>query len=188
MASRTWWPWVWVNSGSWWWTGRPGVLRFMGSQRVGHDWATELNWVRYFVECLCWNLSSSFSWLDWSNGVCGRRPQRSSAIFMILFQENIQWMWLWLLMLTLLTWVVYVRFLHCKVTLFTCLSMLCSLKRKSPCSIYTYKGGKFLLTCVVYLHKIVEICLLWRFVCSFIFFNHWFLSVWTWVFILCFII
>ena len=34
----------WVNSGSWWWTGRPGVLRFMGSQRVGHDWVTELNW------------------------------------------------------------------------------------------------------------------------------------------------
>ena len=44
MASRTRWTWVWVNSGSWWWTGRPGVLRFMGSQRVGHDWATELNW------------------------------------------------------------------------------------------------------------------------------------------------
>ena len=44
MASLTWWTWVWVNSGSWWWTGRPGVLRFMGSQRVGHDWATELNW------------------------------------------------------------------------------------------------------------------------------------------------
>ena len=38
------WTWVWVNSGSWWWTGRPGVLRFMGSQRVGHNWATELNW------------------------------------------------------------------------------------------------------------------------------------------------
>ena len=36
--------WVRVNSGSWWWTGRPGVLRFRGSQRVGHDWATELNW------------------------------------------------------------------------------------------------------------------------------------------------
>ena len=35
---------VWVNSGCWWWTGRPGVLRFMGSQRVGYDWATELNW------------------------------------------------------------------------------------------------------------------------------------------------
>ena len=38
------WAWVWVNSGSWWWTGRHGVIRFMGSQRVGHDWATELNW------------------------------------------------------------------------------------------------------------------------------------------------
>ena len=44
MASPTWWMWVWVNSGSWWWTGRPGVLWSMGSQRVGHDWATELNW------------------------------------------------------------------------------------------------------------------------------------------------
>ena len=42
MASRTWRTWVWVNSRSWWWTGRPGVLLFMGSQRVGHDWATEL--------------------------------------------------------------------------------------------------------------------------------------------------
>ena len=36
--------WVWVDSGSWWWTGRSGVLQFTGSQRVGHDWATELNW------------------------------------------------------------------------------------------------------------------------------------------------
>ena len=42
MASLTRWTLVWMNSGSWWWTGRPGVLRFMGSQRVGHDWATEL--------------------------------------------------------------------------------------------------------------------------------------------------
>ena len=44
MASLTRWTWVWVNSGSWWWTGRPGMLWFMGSQRVGHNWATELNW------------------------------------------------------------------------------------------------------------------------------------------------
>ena len=44
MASSTWCTWVWVNSRSWWWTGRPGMLQFMGSQRVGHDWATELNW------------------------------------------------------------------------------------------------------------------------------------------------
>ena len=43
MASLTRWTWVWVNSGRWWWTGTPGVLQFMGSQRVGHDWTTELN-------------------------------------------------------------------------------------------------------------------------------------------------
>ena len=44
MASRTRWTWVWVNSGRWWWTGRPDVLRFLGSQRVGHNCVTELNW------------------------------------------------------------------------------------------------------------------------------------------------
>ena len=47
MASPTRWTWVWVNSGSWWLTGMPGVLRFMGSQWVGHDWVTELNWAPY---------------------------------------------------------------------------------------------------------------------------------------------
>ena len=47
MASPTQWLWVWVVSGSWWWTGRPGVLQFMRLQRVGHDWVTELNWVSY---------------------------------------------------------------------------------------------------------------------------------------------
>ena len=41
MASPTQWTWVWVNSGSWWWTGRPGELQSMGSQRVGHDWVAE---------------------------------------------------------------------------------------------------------------------------------------------------
>ena len=43
-ASSIQWTWVWASSGSWWWTGRPGVLQFMGLQRVGHDWATQLNW------------------------------------------------------------------------------------------------------------------------------------------------
>ena len=50
MASLTRWTWVWVNSGSWCWTGRPGMLRFMGSQRVRHDWATELNWTEWIIE------------------------------------------------------------------------------------------------------------------------------------------
>ena len=44
---------VWVSSGSWWWTGRPGLLRFMGSQRVGHDWATELNWCLLMADSPC---------------------------------------------------------------------------------------------------------------------------------------
>ena len=44
MASPTQWTWVWVDSGSWCWTERPGMLQFIGLQRVGHDWATELNW------------------------------------------------------------------------------------------------------------------------------------------------
>ena len=50
MASLTQWTWVLVNSGSWWWTGRPGMLRFMGLQRVRHDWVTELNWL--VLECV----------------------------------------------------------------------------------------------------------------------------------------
>ena len=44
MVSPTRWTWVWVNSGSWWYTGRPGMLGFMGLQRVEHDWTIELNW------------------------------------------------------------------------------------------------------------------------------------------------
>ena len=57
--------WVWVNSWSWWWRGRPGVLRFMGSQRVGRDWATELNltdWTRCHDLCFfeCWVFSQLF--------------------------------------------------------------------------------------------------------------------------------
>ena len=49
MASPTRWTWVWMNSGSWWQTGRPCVLRFMGLQRVRQDWATELKWTTDFL-------------------------------------------------------------------------------------------------------------------------------------------
>ena len=60
MASPTQWTWVWVNSESWWWAGRPRVLQSMGSQRVGHDWAkqqqpfirSQLS-ARYVTTCLC---------------------------------------------------------------------------------------------------------------------------------------
>ena len=62
MASLTRWTWVWVNSGSWWWTGRPGVLGFMGSQRVRHDWATELNWTEGKIMVHLLLPLGNFSW------------------------------------------------------------------------------------------------------------------------------
>ena len=70
VASLTRWTWVWVNSWSWWRTGRPGMLRFMGSQRVGHDWATELSWRSKsgHPQCLphlCISLNQGLSWIDW---------------------------------------------------------------------------------------------------------------------------
>ena len=75
MASPTRWAWVWVNSGSWWWTGRPGVLQFMGSQRVRHDWVTELNWMKmtflsWLIREISHPLSSFFHALfPWDMGI-----------------------------------------------------------------------------------------------------------------------
>ena len=59
MASLTQWTWVWSSSGSWWGTGKPGVLQSMGLQRVRHDWVTELNWI--FTHS---SLNSSKSWWE----------------------------------------------------------------------------------------------------------------------------
>ena len=64
MASRTRWTWVWVNSGSWWWTGRTGVLWFMGSQRVGHDWVTELNWTEWLVMVSIFSCAYLVIWMS----------------------------------------------------------------------------------------------------------------------------
>ena len=52
MASATQWKWVWVNSGNWWWTGRPGVLQLMDLQRVDHNWATELTAMKWWDQML----------------------------------------------------------------------------------------------------------------------------------------
>ena len=52
ITSLIWWTWIWVNSGSWWWTGRPGVLQSMGLKRVRHDWATKLNWYMAYIYSL----------------------------------------------------------------------------------------------------------------------------------------
>ena len=67
MVSPTRWTWVWVDSGSWWWTGRPGVLWFMGSQRVGYDWGTEWNWTE-----------SGFAFRLYQPLVCGHEQLPSS--------------------------------------------------------------------------------------------------------------
>ena len=60
IASPTQWTWVWVNSGSWWWTGRPGVLQSMGSQTVEHNWATELNWINMIM----FGVQAHLSWVS----------------------------------------------------------------------------------------------------------------------------
>ena len=74
MASPTRWTWAWVNSGRWWWTGRPGVLQFMGSQRVGHNWETELNWTEdnfnlyYFLVHFSRRCSNKHLFFQWHFG------------------------------------------------------------------------------------------------------------------------
>ena len=80
MASPTRCTWVWVNSGSWWWTGRPGVLRFMGSQRVGHDWATELNWAKIERQIFTVGVLKELS-VPWGRQSLFRRLKRSWSIW-----------------------------------------------------------------------------------------------------------
>ena len=86
MASPTWWTWVWVNSGRWWWTGRPGLLLFMGSQRVGHNWVTELNWTELCYLLVILAISQIFSsllYLLWlllnQTWVCSPDTQQSQS-------------------------------------------------------------------------------------------------------------
>jgi len=66
MVSPTQWTWVWASSGSWWWTGKPGMLQSMGLQRVGHNWATELNWTICKIDSQ-WKFAV---WLQSSNQYC----------------------------------------------------------------------------------------------------------------------
>ena len=92
MASLTRWAWVWVNSGSWWWTRRPGVLRFMGTQRVGHDWVTELNWIveKLIMEhfsCCEWvkNIFTQTNYIPWS--------WENSQIILLRHFTNLEEIW-----------------------------------------------------------------------------------------------
>ena len=79
MVLLTQWIWVWVNSESWWWTGRPGMLWFMGSQRVGHNWATELNWSKNIRCLLHGDTKINNSWFHVAN-VSILRPQSGTHL------------------------------------------------------------------------------------------------------------
>ena len=141
-ASPTRWTWVWVNSRSWWWTGRPGVLQFMGLQRVRHDWATELNWTEFSPRStalcismyLCFGLGSCCSFCSISSPVdhfwweCIPVSNHHEVHFKhltILFV----FLW-WLAMLSIFSYIcwlfvrlpwgnVYVRFLNWDIWFFT---------------------------------------------------------------------
>ena len=78
IASLTQWAWVWVNSRSWWWTGKPGVLQSMGSQRVGHDWA-ELNWTEQKYTFFFQKKQALCNILSFVLGIC------SSPIYILKF-------------------------------------------------------------------------------------------------------
>ena len=82
MTSPTQWTWVWVSSGSWWWTGRPGVLRFMGLQRIGYNWATELNWTDGNLDLkflLCLEQLNHIKYCQSSNGLPWWLSSKESA-------------------------------------------------------------------------------------------------------------
>ena len=79
--------WIWVNSGSWWWTGRPGVLWFMGLRRVEHDWATKLNWTDISFICvsnpqhICFRVGNWFLCAEWiSEGTLGKNHQGTGLV------------------------------------------------------------------------------------------------------------
>ena len=107
MASPTRWTWVWVRSGSRWWTGKPGVLQSMGSQRVIYDWATELNGhVDFLGVCECSSLSLIYSYLlcpvsasslshtrrKRDNGFLGFKEEEE---FMVIFSARGTELYLW---------------------------------------------------------------------------------------------
>ena len=79
MASLTQWTWVWINSWSWWWTGRPGVLQSMWSQRVGHNWVTELN-----IKYKHWVRATQRLWRKEVETEAHEWRQRAHALFEIL--------------------------------------------------------------------------------------------------------
>ena len=131
MASPTQWTWVWINSGSWWWTGRPGVLWFMGSGRVEQtDWATELNWLTILTASYRWPASS----LSYSSLSC-QCPHYYSFWVSILIISNLCQIrndFEWFLMISLMSW-PWFEHLEASCTdpnLLSDLSLCCRLPRR----------------------------------------------------------
>ena len=89
MASLSQWSWVWVNSGSWWWTGWPGVLQSMGSQRVGHNWATELNIYIYISRPPPPLPFPRWGWLSLLEGFAFSMAPGDSALRWVRKEENL---------------------------------------------------------------------------------------------------
>ena len=97
MASPTQWTWVWVDSGSWWWTGRPGALWFMGSQRVGHDWVTEMNnkklltCIEHLAMCLA-HVIYIFNSQNYYLYFIGMKDEAQRGIACLRFQGSKRWL------------------------------------------------------------------------------------------------
>ena len=102
MASPTQWMWVWVNSRSWWWTGRPGVLQSMQLQGVRHNWAIELNWRKPSGK----GERDLYSWLS----QCGRDQGRGRPVLAIPVRRGISAL-LILLNFHTFTWWNYISYL-----------------------------------------------------------------------------
>ena len=128
MVSLTQWTRVWVNSGSWWWTERPGVLWFMGSQRVGHDWATELNGISYSTSLPIYNWKLSNFYFSHSN----RYKAISHCGFKVHFPNtnNVEsFLYVYWSFLYLLWWCACSRLLPFFFFFFTELSIYCQFVR-----------------------------------------------------------
>ena len=91
MASPTPWTWVWANSRSWWWTGRPGVLQSMGSQRVGHDWQRRLgDWTQQGL----WHTSGDSGWRRWCGKIeRGQALEKSKSFCFLQFNWSLYLEW-----------------------------------------------------------------------------------------------
>ena len=93
MASPTRWTWVWVDSRSWWWTGSPGMLRIMGSKRVGHDWVTELNWTEVGLLGSTPLISGSYPFHDhWASAYYVGKKKNLPRLVFKKFVSNL-WFW-----------------------------------------------------------------------------------------------